>query len=130
MLVKHFHARTLLQGRPRRLRRALALRHGSCLLPLKLFFLHIQAMAFSSPPFLGDFAAILRPTRAFARPGTIRIRFPRVSMPPLRVPLARRNLLATLLVMKERAGFIQTHWLTVTTVDRYPITVFILPAET
>jgi hypothetical protein len=33
-------------------------------------------------------------------------------------------------VIKELAGTIQTHWLTVTTVDRYPITVFILPAET
>jgi hypothetical protein len=130
MLVKHFHARTLLQGRPRRLKRALALRYGSCLLPLKLFFLHIQAMAFSSPPFLGDFIRIIRPSRTLARFCTDQIRVPRVSMLPFRVPFAKRNLLTALFVMKERAGLIQTHWLTVTTVDRYPITVFILPAET
>jgi hypothetical protein len=130
MLVKHFHALTLLQGRPRLLERALALRHGSCLLPLKLFFLHIQAMAFSSPPFLGDFIRIARQPRAFARPAQIQSAFPASRCSLFAFRLRGGTFWQALFVMKELAGIIQTHWLTVTTVDRYPITVFILPAET
>lgn len=130
MLVKHFHALTLPQGRPRRLERALALRYGSYLLPLKLFFLHNRATAFSPPPFSGDFVRMIPHSRALARPGRINSAFPASRCSLFAFRLRRGTFWRTPFVMKEAAETIQTHWLTVTTVDRIPITVFVFPAKT
>jgi len=99
------------------------LRYGSCLLPLKLLFLHSGATPFSRPPHSGGFA---RPPRVTAR----HPRNPRVPMFPFRVSFAKRNLVAPAPCDGTTAENTQTHWLTVATADRYPITAFVPPAET
>lgn len=100
------------------------MRYGSCLLPLKLLFLHSRATPFSAPPFFGRFRQPAPRYRDASRHP------PRLSAPLSRSDCDTEPFGLCSACDRTPAGNTRAHWLTVATIDRYPITAFVPPAET
>lgn len=122
--MKFCHALTLLQGRPRRLDGRWPCVTGLASYLSSCFSFTAGRHRFQHRPFLGGFASLPRVTAT-------QTDIPRtISAPLSRSDCDTEPFGLCSACDRTPAGNTRAHWLTVATIDRYPITAFVSPAET